>query len=160
MILLSQASKCFSTTDILEGQGLSTKKCFTQSSVGQLCSAIVDRLTRGESICEDEVFDDVSCVNDAVEQLFDQLAVDDDVITLTELHTLISNRLSIDHHRSVREEDHDDHTDDEDGHDDDDEQATQNVNLPCMCVCYVTVCVCAVYGIIGRLILEHKISKI
>ena len=72
--------KCFSTTDILEGQGLSTKKCFTQSSVGQLCSAIVDRLTRGESICEDEVFDDVSCVNDAVEQLFDQLAVDDDDI--------------------------------------------------------------------------------
>ena len=97
-----------------------------QSSVGQLCSAIVDRLIRGESICEDELFADVSCVNDAVEQLFDLLAVDDDATTLTELHTLIGNRLPIDHHRDVRAED-DDHHDDEDDHDHDED--TQNVNL-------------------------------
>ena len=92
-----------------------------------MCSAIVDRLIRGESICEDEVFDDVSCVNDAVEQLFDLLAVDDDATTLTELHTLISNRFPIDHHRNVRAED-----DDEDDHDHDED--TQNVNLQCACV--------------------------
>ena len=106
-----------------------------QSSVGQLCSAIVDRLIRGESICEDEVFDDVSCVNDAVEQLFDLLAVDD-VTTLTELHTLISNRLPIDRHRSVRAEDQD-----EDGHGH--EEDTENVNLECVCLCVcVRACVC------------------
>ena len=106
-----------------------------------MCSAIVDRLTRGESICEDEVFDDVSCVNDAVEQLFDQLAVDDDVTTLTKLHTLISNRLPTDHHRTVREEgqEDDDHHDDHvhDG-------ATDNVRIYYVCsVCvYVCMCVC------------------
>ena len=87
-----------------------------------MCSAIIDRLIRGESICEDEVFDDVSCVNDAVKQLFDLLAVDDDATTLTELHTLISNRLSIDHHRNVRAED------------DDHDEYTQNVNRQCACV--------------------------
>ena len=87
-----------------------------------MCSAIVDRLIRGESICEDEVFDDVSCVNDAVKQLFDLLAVDDDATTLTELHTLISNHLPIDHHRNVRAED------------DDYDEDTQNVNLQCACV--------------------------
>ena len=93
-----------------------------------MCSAIVDRLTRGESICEDEVFDDVSCVNEAVEQLFDQLAVNDDGTTLTKLHTLISNRLSTDHHRSVREEDHDDdHDDGHDDHDDHDDHEESNV---------------------------------
>ena len=93
-----------------------------------MCSAIVDRLTRGESICEDEVFDDVSCVNEVVEQLFDQLAVDDDGTTLTELRTLISNRLSTDHHRSVREEDHDDdHDDGHDDHDDHDDHEGSNV---------------------------------
>ena len=105
-----------------------------------MCSAIVDRLIRGESICEDEVFDDVSCVNDAVEQLFDLLAVDD-VTTLTKLHTLISNRLPIDHHRSVRAEDEDEdghgHDEDDHGHDED----TENVNVLCLCVC-VSVCVC------------------
>ena len=91
-----------------------------------MCSAIVDRLIRGESICEDEVFDDVSCVNDAVQQLFDLLAVDD-VTTLTKLHTLISDRLSTDHHRSVREEDHDDHDDDDhDEHDHDDHDDEEN----------------------------------
>jgi len=84
-------------------------------------SYIVDRLTRGESICQDEVFDDVSCVNDAVEQLFDLFADDNSILTLTKLHTLISNQLSVDHHRSVREEDHDD--------DHDEEQAVQNVNM-------------------------------
>ena len=94
-----------------------------------MCSAIVDRLIRGESICEDEVFDDVSCVNDAVQQLFDLLAVDDDATTLTELHTLISNRLPIDHHRNVRAED------------DDRNEDTQNVNLHCACVSvYLSVC--------------------
>ena len=124
-MFISQDSKCFSATDILEGQGLSTKKCFTQSSVGQLCSAIVDRLTRGESICEDEVFDDVSCVNDVVEQLFDLLAVDVDVTTLTELRTFISDRLPFDHHRSVRAGDQD-HADNKDQYDHDEDQ---NVNL-------------------------------
>ena len=139
-----QSSKCFSPTDILESQGLSTKKCFAQSSVGQLCSAIIDRLAQGEAICEDKMFDDVSCVNDAVEQLFDLLAVDNDMLTLTELHTLIGNRLHVDHHRGVREEDHDgdddhvdedDHDDDDDdhGHDDDDDhdhdEAAANQNV-------------------------------
>ena len=107
-----QNGGCFSAIDILKSQGLSAKKCFTRSSIGQLCSAIVDRLTRGESICEDEIFDDVSCVNDAVEQLFDVLAVDDDMLTLTELHTLISSR-----HRSIREEDHGDHENEDDHND-------------------------------------------
>ena len=78
-----------------------------------MCSAIVDRLTRGEYICGDEVFDDVSCVNDVMEQLFDLLGFDNDMLTLTELETLIS-----DHHRSIREEDHNDHEDDHnDDHD-------------------------------------------
>ena len=104
---------------------MGTKKCFARSSVGQLCSAIVDRLTQGESICEDEVFDDISCVSDAVEQLFDLLAVDNDVLTLTELHTLISDQLHIDHHRSVREEDHDD----EDDHDHDHDESVANQNV-------------------------------
>ena len=132
---LLQISKCFSATDILEGQGLSTKKCFTQSSVGQLCSAIVDRLTRGESICEDEVFDDVSCVNDVVEQLFDLLSVDVDATTLTELRTFISDRLPFAHHRSVRAGDHgnQDHGDNKDQHDHDEDQ---NVNL----CAYIYVC--------------------
>ena len=160
--LLLQNNKCFSATDILEGQGLSTKKCFARSSVGQLCSAIVDRPTQGESICEDEMFDDLSCVNDAVEQLFDLLAVDNDMLTLTELHTLISNQLHGDHHRSVREKDGDDHDDehnhddeddhdhdDEDDHDHDDEDdhdhdkaANQNVlaniKLLVTCICVMT----------------------
>ena len=118
-----------------------------QSSVGQLCSAIVDRLIRGESICEDEVFDDVSCVNDAVQQLFDVLVVDHDVATVIKLRTLISDHLSIDHHRSVREED-DDSRDGEHQHDRDEEQATQNVNMcvamyvaihvQCMCINYTS----------------------
>ena len=125
-----QSNKCFSPTDILESQGLSTKKCFAQSSVGQLCSAIIDRLAQGEAICEDEMFDDASCVNDAVEQLFDLLAVDNDILTLTELHTLIGNRLHVDHHRSVREEDHDDEDDDhDDDHDHDEAAANQNVGI-------------------------------
>ena len=80
-----------------------------------MCFAIVDRLTRGESICDGETFDGVSCVNDAVKQLFDVLTVNDDTLTLTELHTLIGSR-----HRSVREEDHGDHEDDHD-HDDKDD---------------------------------------
>ena len=97
---------------------MSTEKCFTQSSVGQLCSAIVDRLTRGESICEDEVFDDVSCINDVVEQLFNLLDVDSDMLTLNELRALVGH---IDHHRSVREENHaaDHNHDHDDGHNDD-----------------------------------------
>ena len=73
------------------------------------------------------MFDDVSCVTDAVEQLFDQLAVDDDVTTLTKLHTLISNCLSINYHRSAREEDHDDHDDDHNDHDDHDHHEEDNV---------------------------------
>ena len=105
---------------------MSTKRCFSQSSVGQSCSAIVDRLTRGEYICEYELFDDVSCVSDVVEQLFDLLGFDNDMQTFNELCTLIS---CIDHHRSVREEDHDDsnddhrdHDNDHDGKDDDDDE--------------------------------------
>ena len=83
-----------------------------------MCSAIVDRLIREESICQDEVFDDISCVNDAMEQLFDVLSVENDKLTLSNLQTFISNQLSVDHHRSVRaEEDHDD------------AEAIQNVNL-------------------------------
>ena len=48
-----------------------------------------------------------------MKQLFDVLTVNDDTLTLTELHTLIGSR-----HRSVREEDHGDH-EDEDDHDHD-----------------------------------------
>ena len=66
----------------------------------------------------------MACIDDVVEQLFDLLA--DNNKSLTELHTLIGNRLSIDHHRSVREEDGDDDDDDEDDHDEDE---VQNVNL-------------------------------
>ena len=128
-----QSNKCFSPTDILESQGLSTKKCFAQSSVGQLCSAIIDRLIQGEAICEVEIFNDVSCVSDAVKQLFDLLAINNDMLTLTELHTLIGNRLHVDHHRSVREEDHDDGDDDdhvdEDDHDHDHDEAAANQNV-------------------------------
>lgn len=132
-----QSNKCFSPTDILESQGLSTKKCFAQSSVGQLCSAIVDRLVQGEGICEDEMLDDVSCISDVVEQLFDLLAVDNDMSTLTKLHTLIGNRVHVDHHRKVREEDddgdddhvdEDDHKDDHD-HDHDHDEAAANQNV-------------------------------
>ena len=131
-----QSNKCFSSTDILESQGLSTKKCFAQSSVGQLCSAIIDRLAQGDAICEDEMFDDVSCVYDAAEQFFDLLAADNDILTLTKLRTLISKRLHVDHHRGVREEDHDDGDDDDDDDDDDHDHneaaAIQNVANCCM----------------------------
>ena len=107
---------------------MSATKCFARSAVGQLCAAIVDGLIRGESICQDEVFEDVSCINDAVEQLLDQLSIDNNKLSLTELRVLISNQLSVDHHRIVREEDHHDDDDDhDDDHGHDEMQATQNV---------------------------------
>ena len=80
------------------------------------------------------MFDHTSCVSDAVGQLFDVLAVDNDMLTLTEVHALISKQLFVGHHRNVREEedhhgdDDDDHGDD-DGHGHDEEQGIQNVNL-------------------------------
>ena len=72
------------------------------------------------------MFDYVSCVNDVAEQLFDQLAANNDMRALEELYTLSGNRLSSNHHRSVREEDLGNHVDNKD---DDEAQATQNVNL-------------------------------
>ena len=117
-----QNKKCFSTSDILQDQGLSTQKCFTSSSVGQICSAVVDRLSRGESICDNEVVDDVSCVDDVVKQLFHRLADESGKLTLTQLQQLI-DQLPDDHYRVARQtEDHDDDHDDEDGHDDHDDE--------------------------------------
>ena len=114
---------------------MSATTCFARSAIRQLCAAIVDGLIRGKSICQDEVFEDVSCINDAVEQLLDQLSIDDNKLPLTELRALISNQLSFDHHRIVREEDHHD-DDDHDDHDKDDDhddhnevQTIQNVSL-------------------------------
>ena len=119
-----------------------------------MCSAIVDRLTRGESICEDEVFDDVSCVNDVVEQLFDLLAVDVDVTTLTKLRTFISDHLPFDHHRSVRAGDHgnQDHGDNNDQHDYDEDQ---NVNL----CAYVCIYIASLYICMYILMQKHLRCK-
>jgi len=122
--LILQNGKCFTTSDILQDQGLSAQKCFSSSLVGKVCSAIVDRLTRREPICDNEVVDDVSCVDDVVEQLFHRLADGRGKLTFTQLQQLI-NQLPDDHYRVVREaEDHDDEDghdhDDEDGHDHDD----------------------------------------
>jgi len=85
----------------------------------------VNRLTRGESICDTEVVDNVSCVDDVVEQLFHNLADESGKLTLTQLQKLI-NQLPDDHYRAVRQaEDHDDEDDhdhdDEDDHDHEDE---------------------------------------
>ena len=114
-----QSENCFTTSDILQDQGLSAQKCFPSSSVGQVCSAIVDRLSRGESICDTEVVDDVSCVGDVVEQLFYRLADESGKLTLTQLKQLI-NQLPDDHYRVVRQtEDHKDDDDDDENHDDD-----------------------------------------
>ena len=82
----------------------------------------MDRLSRGESICDTEVVDDVSCVDDTVEQLFHRLADESGKLTLTQLQLLI-NQLPDDHYRVARQiEDHDDDHDDHDhdhGHDHD-----------------------------------------
>ena len=130
MIVSLQNDKCFTASDVLQDQELSTQKCFSSLSVGQVCSAIVDRLSRGESICDTEVVDDVSCVDDVVEQLFHTLADESGKLTLTQLQLLI-DQLPDDDHKVVRRaednhlDDHDEdghnHDDDEDGHDHDED---------------------------------------
>ena len=114
-----QNKRCFTASDVLQDQGLSTWKCFSSSSVEQVCSAIVDRLSRGESICDTEVVDDVSCVDDVVEQLFHTLADESGKLTLTQLRLLI-DQLPDDDHKVVRRAE-DDHDHDEDGHDHDED---------------------------------------
>ena len=114
-----QDKRCFTASDVLHDQGLSTQKCFSSSSVGQVCSAIVDRLSRGESICDTEVVDDVSCVDDVVEQLFHTLADESGKLTLTQLQLLI-DQLPDDDHKVVKRAE-DDHDHDEDGHDHDED---------------------------------------
>ena len=88
----------------------------------------MDRLSRGESICDTEVVDDVSCVDDVVEQLFHRLADESGKLTLTQLQQLIDqliDQLPDDHYRVAKQtedhhDDHDDHDDegDHDNHDD------------------------------------------
>ena len=92
----------------------------------------MDRLSRGESICDTEVVDDVSCVDDVVEQLFHRLADESGKLTLTQLQQLI-DQLPDDHYRVAKQtedhhDDHDDHDDegDHDNHDDDDDDDDEN----------------------------------
>ena len=75
------------------------------------------------------MFSSTSCVSDVVEQLFDLLAVDNDMSTLTELHALINKQLFVDHHRNVREEEYHHGDDDNDDHNHDEEHTSQNVNV-------------------------------
>ena len=71
------------------------------------------RLSRGESICDTEVVNDVSCVDDVVEQLYHRLADESGKLTLTQIQLLI-DQLPDAHYRVVRQTEVQDDDDDDD----------------------------------------------
>ena len=83
------------------------------------------RLSKGESICDAEVVDEVSCLDNTVEQLFHTLADEGGKLSLTQLQLLIDQLPGEDHKVVRREEDH--HDDDHDHDHDHDDDAQQNV---------------------------------